>query len=395
VVKKHLTFLKKETVNLQDAGLAREELTVSSPQDPEVAIGDRKVVNLASSNYLGLANSAAIKRGAKKAIDELGAGIASTRMLAGTVPLHATLEDAIATFVGTETALLFGSGYHANTGLFESLFDYRDFIVSDVLSHPTLADGIRLSSARVMQYRNNDLDHLEDRLKRTRAARFRAIVTDGVFPLDGAPAELDRICDLAEAYDALVIVDDAQGIGVLGKEGRGTHELYGVINRVDVLTGSFSNALGGCAGGWAAGRREIITWLRQKSRPYLTSSAPSPANAGAALAALEHVQKTPSLLEKLHKNVELFRAGLVDIGFEVLGGEHPILAVMVGNVVAAQRMADILMRHGVYVVGFCHPVVPEGQARIRAQISAQHTERGLRRALAAFGAAGRELRLLR
>lgn len=395
MVKKHLTFLKKETVNLQDAGLAREEVTVSSPQDPEMVVGERKVVNLASSNYLGLATNAAIKRAAKKAVDELGAGIASTRMLAGTLPLHATLEDAIATFVGTEAALLFGSGYHANTGLFESLFDYRDFIISDVLCHATLADGIRLSSARVMQYRNNDLDHLEDRLKRSRAARFRAIVTDGVFPLDGAIAKLDGICALAEAYDALVIVDDAQGVGVLGANGRGTHELRGVIDRVDVVSGSFGNALGGCAGGWVAGRREIIAWLRQKSRPYLISSAPSPANAGAALAALEQVQTTPSLVEKLQKNVELFRAGLEDIGFEVLGGEHPIVAVMVGNVVAAQRMTDILMRNGVYVVGFCHPVVPEGQARVRAQVSAQHTEPGLRRALAAFGASGRELRLLR
>lgn len=392
--KKLLAFLDKETTHLKQAGLFRKEAIMRSAQGEKIAVGNRKLINLASNDYLGLADHPALKEGAKKAIDSYGVGVASPRMIAGTQTVHTRLERALTSFLNTESTLLYASGYHANTGLFESLLGERDFIFCDALCHPSLADGIRLCRARVFLYRNNDFDHLEDRLKRSRSARFRVIVTDGVFGLDGAVAELKEICDLADKYEALVVADDAQGVGVLGAQGRGTHEFMGVMSKVGLLTGTFSNALGGGAGGYVSGRRQVIAWLRQKSRPYLVSSALCPASAGAALAALELVEGNTDLRQKLFANVAWFRNALTNIGLQVVKSEHPIVAILVGEAVSAQRMVDKLYNRGVHTMGYCYPVVPEGEARVRAQITAQHLQESLSHVVHAFEAAAKELKLI-
>lgn len=391
--KKLLKFLHKETTNLRHAGLFRRELRVDSPPGPQVTVESKKVVNLVSDDYLGLSHHPKVISAAKAALDGLGAGASSSRMMAGSSATHLELEKNLTAFLKTEDTLVFASGYHANTGIFEPLFDDRDFIACDVFCHPSLADGIRLSRAKNAVFRNNDVEHLEDQLRRSRAARFRAVVTDGVFPLDGQAAPLTGICALAEKYDAMVVVCDTQGVGVMGPSGRGTHEYRDVLGKVDVLTSSFNGALGGAGGGYASGRQEIIEWLRQKSRPYLMSSALPVASVGAAQAAIELIQEDDSLREQLSYNIARFRSLMEEAGFNLAAGDHPIVPVNVGRAVVAQRLVDYLYRKGIYVAGFCHPVVPEGSARVRVQLTAKHSRGQVERTVRAFQAADEELGL--
>jgi len=389
-----LTLLKTETVKLGQAGLLRRELVLSTAADENLVTGDKRLQNFASDDYLGLATDATLKRVAKAAIDEYGVGRSAPRMATGTLGLHQQLEAALSSFLGTESSLVFASGYHANTGVLESLVGERDFVFCDEQAHPSLADGVRLSRAKIYSYRNNDMDHLEDRLRRSRGARFRVIVTDGVFALDGELANLRAITDLAARYDAMVVVNEAQALGVLGEHGRGTAEHFGVEGRVDVFCGSFAHALGAGAGGYVSGRREVVEWLRQKSRPYLVSGALAPASTAAAKQALELVAAYGEERKALREDVVLFRNALGASGLRVREGVHPIVCVHVGDAVMTQRLADLLFRKGLFVMGFCHPVVPEGQARLRAQVTARHGAAGLRTAAATFAAAARELGLV-
>lgn len=389
---KILDLLTTESSHLEEAGLLRREALLTTPQGPTVGIGGKDFVNLASGDYLGLANHSALKKAAKAAIDEHGAGLAVPRMAAGTLEVHVELEKALADLVGTEDSLVQPSGWQANTGLFESLYGERDFLFCDEQCHPSLADGIRLSRAHVYSYRTGDMGHLEDFLRRSRAARFRAIVTDGTFPLDGTPAKLPEICSLAAKYDALVVVDDRHGIGVTGKNGRGTAAKLGVADKVDVVTGSFGVALGGGAGGFVAGRKSVIEWLRQKSRPYLASTALAPASAAAALEAVRIARKDPAPREDLETNVKVFRGALASAGLAPVESDHPAVAVLLGEAVTTQRTADLVYQKGIFAMGFCHPVVPEGAARLRAQVTAKHTQKALKEAAAAIAEAAAEAR---
>lgn len=375
-----LELLTTEATHLEQAGLLRRPLDV----------GASELVNLASNDYLGLTTHSELKKAAKSAIDSHGVGLASPRMVGGNLGLHGELEAALTKFLGTEDTLVFPSGYHAGTGLLESLVGDRDYVFCDEQTDPSLADGIRLSRAKVFSYRTNDMDHLEDRLKRSRAARFRVIATDGVFPLDGTTANLAAICALGEKYDALVVVDDRHGIGVLGAKGRGAAEKLGVAGKVDAITGTFGVALGGGAGGFVSGRKAIVGWLRQKSRPHLVSTSLAPASAAAALKAIEVVRDDDGLRESLATNVRIFRSGLTEAGLKVIASDHPAVAVVLGDAVTTQRMADLLFKKGVFAMGFCHPVVPEGAARIRAQVTAKHTQKALKAAVATFTEAFKE-----
>jgi glycine C-acetyltransferase len=393
VSKRLLSFLRTELNNLQQAGLLRQELALKSPPGPKVVIGGKTLLNFTSADYLGLSAHPEMKKAAKAAIDAVGVGVGSPRPLSGTLELHTQLEQAVSKFLGTQDTLLFPSGYHANTGLLEALLSDQDYVFCDEQMHPSLADGVRLSRAKVFSYRNQDMEHLEDRLKRSRAARFRVIVSDGAFPVDGSVAPLSILCDLAREYEALLVVDERQGLGVLGPTGRGASEAAGVLPKVDVVSGTFGTALGGGAGGFLSGRAEVITWLRQKSRPYLISASLSPGAVGAALKALELVHTDKKLLERLTRHTQVFRAGLAEAGFQVMPGKHPAVSVLVGHAVTAQRMADALYRKGVLVTGYCHPVVPEGAARLRAQVTAQHSEKDLIEATVAFAQAAKELKM--
>jgi glycine C-acetyltransferase len=388
-----LEFLGTEATHLGQAGLLRPEPVLDTPQGPTITIDNKDFLNLASSDYLGLTNHPWMKKAAIAAIESWGLGLGTPRMAAGTLRVHVDLEQAIAKHLGAEDALVFSSGYHADTGLLESLLSDRDYVFADEQLRPSLADGVRLCRARVYSYRHQDLNHLEDRLKRSRTARFRVVATDGVFPLSGRTAQLSEIYSLAEKYGAIVAVDDSHGVGVLGENGRGTHHHLGVADKLELVTGTLGHALGGF-GGFVAGKRQIIAWLRQKSRPYLASAALPPSAAAAALKALELLRNEPKLLETLRANVRFFRSGLAKCGFSgVEGREHPAVAVAIGDAVSAQRLADLLYRRRVFALGFCHPVVPEGAARIRAQITVRHTEDTLRTAIEAFSESAKELKL--
>jgi glycine C-acetyltransferase len=384
-------FLQIETKHLDQAGLLRAELKLQAPPGPTVTIGDRELINLCSSDYLGLSNHPQVKQAARAALDSFGVALASPRIVTGTVALHAELERALSDFLGTEDTLVFASGYHATTGLFESLVSERDYLFCDAQVQPSVADGIRLCRAKVFPYRSRDLNDLEDRLRRSRSARFRLIVTDGIFPLEGATAPLEEICKLAERYEAMVVVEDGQALGVLGPHGKGTPGLLRVASRVDLVSGSFSHALGG-TGGFASGRKEVITWLRQKSRPYLSSSALTPAAAAAALKALEMASGQPRLRTQLRGKLELFKNALQEERLTLVGSDHPTVSVMLRDAVTTQKIADLLYRKGVFAMGFCHPVVPEGSARIRAQVTVSHTDEALQKAAGIFGECARALR---
>jgi glycine C-acetyltransferase len=386
-------LLATEAEHLRQAGLLRSESILTSPQGPTITVGDRELLNLASNDYLGLAGHPELKRAAIEAIERWGVGVASTRSASGSMTLHAELERAIADHLRTEDALLCPSGYHASTGLLESLLSDRDYVFCDEQLRPSLADGVRLCRARAYAYRNQDMEHLEDRLRRSRGARFRLIVTDAVFPLSGQIARLNEIYALAEKYGALVAVDDTHGIGVLGDSARGTHEHLGLGEQIQLLTASFGAALGGGAGGFVAGKKEIIVWLRQKSRPYLVSTALDPGSTAAAMRALHIVRTDPEPRKTLHASARFFRRRLAERGFEGMDGDHPAVAIPIRDAVVAQRLTDLLYKRGVYAIGFCHPVVPEGAARIRAQITARHTEKALAGAVDALVDSAKELRL--
>ncbi len=385
-------LLASETDRLREAGLYKREVIFS--RGGGMAAGgmvdgtdEESVINFTTHDYLGLSRDSEVQDAAIAAIAEYGIGLSSQRVMCGTLPIHKELEDQVQGFLKQPDVVLFGSGYQANVGLFSPLFGRRDCIVCDEAIHPSLADGVRLAGSRLVTYRNNDPDDLEDILKRSRWARFRAVVTNGVFPFSGRIADLDTICDLAEKYDALVIVDDCLGIGALGERGRGTTELMRSLDRVDIITGTFSKALGGACGGFAAGRTEIVEWLRQKSPPYMFSAALPPGMAGAAIIAMGILERGNADLPGLRERINTLWHGLMERGFRVLGGHHPLLAVEVGSFARLQSMVNHLYSAGIYVHGLCYPVVPEGEARIRMMVSALHSEEHLQRTLDAFVAA--------
>jgi glycine C-acetyltransferase len=384
--------LQQQLAEIRSAGLWKPERILTSPQRAHVAVLDRPdVLNMCANNYLGLANHPEVIAAAHEALDRWGYGLASVRFICGTQELHKQMERALSEFLGTEDTILYSSCFDANTGFFETLFGPEDAILSDELNHASIIDGIRLCKAQRFRYRNGDMADLEAKLKEARNARFRVIATDGVFSMDGVIAKLPDICELADRYDALVMVDDSHGVGVLGRWGRGSHEYHDVMGRVDVITGTLGKALGGASGGYTSGRREIIQMLRQRSRPYLFSNTVAPPILGAALKALEILRRSTELRDRLAANTRLFRQGMAERGFHILPGEHPIVPIMLGDAGLAHRMADALLERGVYVIGFSYPVVPQGKARIRVQISAAHTEDDLYFAMEAFSAVKEEL----
>jgi glycine C-acetyltransferase len=389
-----LARLRGDLASLRDQGLYKSERVLAGPQGAVVQAGDRDLINLCANNYLGLANHPGVRAAAARALEELGYGMASVRFICGTQQIHKTLEARLARYLGSEDVILYSSCFDANGGLFETLLDERDAVISDALNHASIIDGIRLCKAQRYRYANSDMAELEQCLKQAQGARTRLIATDGVFSMDGFIAKLREICDLAERYDALVMVDDSHATGFMGPTGRGTPEHCGVVQRVDIITSTLGKALGGGSGGFVAARREVIEWLRQRSRPYLFSNSIPPVVAAASLAVLDLLEDTPQLRAQLFDNTRFFRAGLAAAGFNLKPGEHPIIPVMLGDAALAARMADALLARGVYVIGFSYPVVPQGQARIRTQMSAALTREQLAQALEAFKAVGREVGVL-
>jgi glycine C-acetyltransferase len=387
--------LRGELSALREQGLYKSERVLAGPQGGVVRAAGREVINLCANNYLGLANHPAVRAAAQRSLDRYGYGMASVRFICGTQETHKELEGRLARFLGTEDVILYSSCFDANGGLFETLLDERDAVISDALNHASIIDGIRLCKAQRLRYANSDLGALENCLRQAQGARTRLIATDGVFSMDGFIASLRGICELAERYDALVMVDDSHATGFMGPTGRGTHEHCGVAARVDILTGTLGKALGGGSGGYIAARREVVEWLRQRSRPYLFSNSIPPVVAAASLAVLDLLEGSTQLREQLFENARFFRAAMSAAGFDLKPGEHPIIPVMLGDAALATRMADALLERGVYVVGFSYPVVPKGQARIRTQMSAALTRAQLERAVAAFTEVGRWLGVLR
>jgi glycine C-acetyltransferase len=380
---------------LDAAGLSKRERLIESAQGPVVRLADgREMVNLCANNYLGLANHPTVVEAARRALDRYGYGVASVRFICGTQTVHRELEERLAAYLSMEDTILYSSCFDANGGLFETLLDERDAVVSDALNHASIIDGIRLCKARRLRYANNDMDELERALRDSQDARTRLIATDGVFSMDGSIALLGQICDLADRYGALVMVDDSHATGFMGARGRGTHELQGVMDRVDILTGTLGKALGGASGGYVAARREIVAWLRQRSRPYLFSNSIAPPVAAGTLAVLDLLEQAPGLREHLHANARHFRAGMQALGFDLAPGEHPIIPVMLGEAPVAVRLAEACQAQGVYVVAFSHPVVPHGKARIRTQMNAAHSTAQLDRVIRTFGQAGLELGII-
>ncbi|MFI4907374.1 MAG: glycine C-acetyltransferase [Steroidobacterales bacterium] len=386
-----LERLRSEIAGLREQGLYKSERVLAGPQGGTVRTGGREVINLCANNYLGLANHPAVREAAHRAIDRFGFGMASVRFICGTQTVHKQLEEALSRFLGTEDAILYSSCFDANGGLFETLLDERDAIISDALNHASIIDGVRLCKAQRHRYANNNMAELEECLKQASGARTRLIATDGVFSMDGIIANLRAICDLADRYDALVMVDDSHATGFMGPGGRGTPEHCGVASRIDVMTGTLGKALGGASGGYIASRKEVVEWLRQRSRPYLFSNSIPPVVGAVGLRVIDLLEHSPELRTQLHENARYFRAGLAQLGFDLKPGEHPIIPVMLGDAALAGRMADRLLERGVYVIGFSYPVVPKGQARIRTQMSAALHREQLDKAIAAFGAVGREL----
>ncbi|WP_409495108.1 glycine C-acetyltransferase [Amycolatopsis sp. cmx-11-12] len=376
--------LKAGLAEIREAGLYKGERVIQGPQKASVSVAGGDVLNFCANNYLGLADHPVLVKAAQKALDRWGFGMASVRFICGTQQPHKELEAKLSEFLGTEDTILYSSCFDANAGLFETLLTDQDVIISDELNHASIIDGVRLCKAKRMRYRNRDVADLEARLKEASGARYRMIATDGVFSMDGYLAPLDEICALAERYDALVMVDDSHAVGFTGPTGRGTPELFGVRDKVDVLTGTLGKALGGASGGYTSGRAEIVEMLRQRSRPYLFSNSLAPSITAAALATLDLLDQSSELLGKLRANTELFRRRMTEAGFDLLPGEHPIIPVMIGDAAKAGKMADLLLDQGIYVVGFSYPVVPHGKARIRTQMSAAHSTDDVNRAVDAF-----------
>lgn len=373
-----------ELNSIREAGLYKSERFISSPQATHITVRGQPVLNLCANNYLGLAQHAELAMAARQGLEDWGCGVASVRFICGTQDIHKLLEARLSEFLGMEDTILYSSCFDANGGLFETLLGAEDAIISDELNHASIIDGVRLCKAQRFRYRNNDMADLETQLKAAADARFRLIVTDGVFSMDGYFADLSRICDLAERYEALVVVDDSHAVGFVGKTGRGTHERCGVMDRVDVITGTLGKALGGASGGYTSGRREIIELLRQRSRPYLFSNSIAPPIAAASVRAIELLSASTDLRDRLEDNTKYFRREMTDAGFDILPGEHPIVPVMFGEASAAVRFADRMLEKGIYVVAFSYPVVPKGKARIRTQISAAHSPEDLKLAVSKF-----------
>ena len=376
--------LQEQLSGIRQAGLYKNERVIETPQRAEIRVGRDQVLNLCANNYLGLADHPAILAAAHEALDRWGYGLASVRFICGTQGIHKQLEQRISEFLGTEDTILYGSCFDANGGLFETILDAEDAIISDELNHASIIDGIRLSKAQRFRYNNGDMADLEARLKQASKARRILIATDGVFSMDGYLANLAGICDLAERYGAMVMVDDSHAVGFMGENGRGTHEHLHVMGRIDILTGTLGKALGGASGGYVSARKQIVDLLRQRSRPYLFSNSVAPTIVAASLKVLDLLAQSKDLRNRLFSNTRLFREGMSASGFQILPGEHPIVPVMLGDAALATKIAELLLEKGVYVVGFSYPVVPQGKARIRVQLSAAHTREDLEFAVVQF-----------
>ncbi|MDG2223185.1 MAG: glycine C-acetyltransferase [Rubripirellula sp.] len=384
--------IAQQIEEIRSNGLYKSERVIESPQDMRIQVGQGEpVLNLCANNYLGLSDDPAIVKAAHDGLDRWGYGLSSVRFICGTQGIHKHLEEKISEFLGTEDTILYTSCFDANGGLFETLLTAEDAVISDELNHASIIDGIRLCKAQRHRYRNNNLQDLESKLQESSSARYRMIATDGVFSMDGTIADLRGICDLADKHNALVTVDDSHAVGFMGKHGRGTHEHHDVMDRVDIITGTLGKALGGASGGYTSGRREIIQLLRQRSRPYLFSNSVAPPIVAASVRALEMLTASTDLRDRLESNTRFFREQMATSGFEIIPGEHPIVPIMLGDAALAAKMADLLLTKGVYVIGFSYPVVPQGKARIRTQISAAHTEEDLAFAVEKFCEAKSEL----
>lgn len=390
-IQEHLT---DQLAQIRANGLYKAERVIATPQNAHIRVGDSAtVLNMCANNYLGLAQHPAVIEAAHAALDQWGYGMASVRFICGTQVVHKQLEQKLSEFLGTEDTILYGSCFDANGGLFETLLGQEDAVISDELNHASIIDGVRLSKAARYRYKNSDMADLESKLREASGARFRLIATDGVFSMDGYIARLPDICELADKYEALVMVDDSHAVGFMGRHGRGTHEYHDVLGRIDILTGTLGKALGGASGGYTSGRREIVEFLRQRSRPYLFSNTLAPPIAAASIKALDLLLESTELRDRLEQNTRRFRDGMSRSGFQILPGEHPIVPIMLGDAALATRMADSMLAKGVYVIGFSYPVVPQGKARIRTQISAAHSQEDLEFALRAFAQVKQELGL--
>ncbi len=386
-------FLSKELSEIKDAGLYKSERIITTPQGATIKVSTgEEVLNFCSNNYLGLSSHPKVIEAAHKALDERGYGMSSVRFICGTQDIHKELEEKISKFLGTEDTILYAAAFDANGGVFEPLLTAEDAIISDSLNHASIIDGVRLCKAQRFRYTNNDMAELEEKLiEASKTARFKIIVTDGVFSMDGYVAQVDKICDLADKYDALVMVDDSHATGFIGKNGKGTHELCDAMGRVDIITSTLGKGLGGALGGFTSGRKEIIEMLRQRSRPYLFSNSLAPSIVGAAIAVIDMLEETTDLRDKLEENVNYFKAGIRQSGFDIKDGDSAIVPIMLYDAPLAQKFANMLLDEGIYVIGFFYPVVPKGQARIRVQLSAGHEKEHIDKAIAAFTKVGKEL----
>lgn len=386
--------LRNELNDIEAAGLYKKERIIESPQGAEILVNGKKVLNFCANNYLGLSSHPAVIEAAKKTIDDRGYGMSSVRFICGTQDIHKELEEKLSKFLGTEDTILYVACFDANGGVFEPLLGEEDAIISDELNHASIIDGVRLCKAKRARYRHNDMEDLDTQLQSLKDARTRIIVTDSVFSMDGTIAQLDKICDLADKYDAIVMIDESHSSGFMGKTGRGVHELCGVMDRIDIITGTLGKALGGASGGFTSGKKEVVEMLRQRSRPYLFSNTVAPSVVGASIAVLDMLSETTTLRDQLEENTIYFRNKMTEAGFDIKPGTHPITPIMLYDAVVAQQMAAQLLEEGVYVIGFFYPVVPKGQARIRVQISAAHTREHLDIAINAFTKVGRTLGII-
>jgi len=388
--------LQQELAEIEKAGLYKRERIITSPQGADITVqGGKEVINFCANNYLGLSSNPKVIEAAKAVMDTHGYGLSSVRFICGTQDIHKELEQKIAEFLGTEDTILYAAAFDANGGVFEPLFNEQDAIISDELNHASIIDGVRLCKAQRQRYKHDDMANLEAKLQETASCRHRIIVTDGAFSMDGTIAQLDKICELAEKYNALVMIDESHCSGFIGKTGRGTHEYHNVMGKIDIITGTLGKALGGASGGFTSGRKEIIDMLRQRSRPYLFSNTLAPAITGASIAVLNMLSETTDLRDKLEKNTLYFRQKMTEAGFDIKPGVHPIVPVMLYEAKLAQEFAAKMLDEGIYVIGFYYPVVPQGKARIRVQISAAHEQQHLDKAIAAFGKVGKELGVLK
>ncbi len=391
---KFIHRISNELAEIEAAGLFKKERIITSEQGAEIVVNGKKVLNFCANNYLGLSSHPKVVEAAKKYVDYRGYGMSSVRFICGTQDIHKELEQKIARFLGTEDTILYVAAFDANGGVFEPLFNEQDAIISDALNHASIIDGIRLCKAQRYRYEHNNMEDLENKLKESAHLRSRLIVTDGSFSMDGTIAQLDKICDLADKYDAIVMIDESHSSGFLGETGRGTHEYRNVMGRIDIITGTLGKALGGASGGFTSGKKEIIEMLRQRSRPYLFSNTLAPSIVGASIAVIDMLSETTALRDKLHYNTQYFRKKMTEAGFDIKPGDHPIVPIMLYDAVLAQQFAADLLEEGIYVIGFFFPVVPKGQARIRVQLSAAHEQQHLDKAIEAFTKIGKKLGVL-